>query len=181
MLKKQLLTSLVLSVFGILIGILFFFINSDILLRVLFVFIGAYIILLSIPGFITFSSIQDKSERTFTLVSSIVIAAIGLSLISYPHVVVNIIAGLLFIALPIYRIVMSENKQETLKKEIIKMCLGVVLILCGFGSVFQILLYVIGALIILLSIIYIIYNIILYIKINKAHKQYKEESDVIDV
>ena len=119
--KKQLLTNLVLSIFGILLGVLFFFINSDTLLRLLFVLIGAYIILLSIPGFVSFSSIEDKSERTFTLVSSIVIASIGLALISYPHLVINIIAGVLFIALPIYRIIISENKKEKFKKEIIKL------------------------------------------------------------
>ena len=179
--KSTFLTNLILSLFGILIGITFFFINSETLLRLIFILVGLYVVFLSIPGFITFSSIAEKKERNITLISSIIIASVGLALIIYPHMVVELIAGVFFIFLPIYRIIVSQDKKDTFKKELVKICLGVILILCGFGSVFQVLLYIIGWLAILLSLLYMIYNIIIYIKINKAYKKNKQENDVIDV
>lgn len=179
--KSTFLTSLVLSIFGILLGTLFFFIDSEALLRIVFICIGIYVIIVSIPGFITFSSIHDKKERNITLITSIVIAAVGLVLIFYPHMVVNIIAGVLFIALPIYRIIISKNKKETFKKELFRLCLGVVLLLVGFSGVFQVMLYIIGGLLCLFSLLYLIYSLVLYIKFNKTQKKYEKENDVIDV
>ena len=67
------------------------------------------------------------------------------------------------------------------KKELVKLILGIVLILCGVGSVVQVMLYIIGGIVIALSIAYLIYNLVIILKIKSKEKKEREENEVIDV
>ena len=115
------------------------------------------------------------------MVIAITLIVAGAILLIFPNTVATIIAGTILLVAPLYNIFTSYNKKEIFKKELIKLILGVILILCGVGSIVKVFLYIIGGLAILLSLLYMIYNIIIYIKINKAYKKNKQENDVIDV
>ena len=67
------------------------------------------------------------------------------------------------------------------KKELVKIILGIVLILCGVGSVVKVMLYIIGGIVIALSLAYLAYTLIIYLKFRQKEKKEREENEVIDV
>ena len=181
MYKQDVISKIIYSVLAIIIGLLFCFTDPNEFLRFIFAGIGLIFILLSIPGFVSFYRIEDENDRKTTLLYSIILVVIGLSLMIYPGLIINIIAGALLIAYPIYKIVKSRDKKEAFKKQIINIALGVLLILCGIGSIVGVILYVVGGLFILLGLVGLVYYIILLIIIKRKEDKQRKESEVIDV
>ena len=173
--------NIVLSLLGIVIGLLFCVADPEQFLKFIFIAVGIFIILNFIPLLLTSIVLEQGKEKTILLIYCFIEMTVGLLLIIYPNTIAYIIAGAFLIVLPIARIVFSKDHLEVFKKELIKLVLGVILIACGVSAAMQIVLYIIGGIIILASLSYMVYNIVLMIKINRIEKKEREDNEVIDV
>ncbi len=181
MIKQQILYNILISVLGVILGLLFCFTDPNRFIRIIFAGFGIFIIINALPGLFALNYAISEKEKTTSIIISIIMIVVGMFLIIYPHTIAYIISGCFLIVLPLYRILTSKNHMETFKKELVKLIAGVLLIICGIGTITSIILYILGGTIIVLSVIYMIYNIVLYIQINKKNKKDKIDNDVIDV
>ena len=179
--KRYFIYNIVLSILGLFIGLLFIIADPEQFLKFVFIAIGIYIILTMIPLIFSLHLLGQGKERTIIFIYCLIQIAVALLLIIYPHTIAYYIAGAFLIVLPIIRIIFDKNHFETFKKEIVRLILGTILIVGGIGVTVQIILYIIGGLIMLCSLLYIVYTIILWSKVNKQEKINREQNDVIDV
>ena len=179
--KQSFIINLITSLLGILLGVLLIFSDAEKLLQLVFGAIAIYLFFLAIPSLIFISKEENSKEKTKIITISITMIVIGTILLIYPTTIATIIAGTFLLIIPIYNIVTSKDKKFALKKELVKLILGLVLILCGVGSIVQVVLYIIGGLIVLVSLYYLIYNIVIYFRNIRKHKRFNEENEVIDV
>ena len=181
MYKQNLIINIITSIFGILLGLLLCFSEAEDFLRFVFGAISIYLLFLSIPNLIFINRFTDKNERIQNMVISIIMIVMACLLIFYPTTVATFIVGTVLVVIPIYKLIVASNKKETLKKEIIKLVLGVVLLLFGVSTFVKIILYILGGLVIALSLIYLVYGIYIYIKLSRHTKRQEEENEVIDL
>lgn len=181
MYKQNLMINIITSILGIVLGLLLCFSDAEEFLRFIFAGVAIYLFLLAIPSLILVSKEDNKNEKTRIYVIAFTLIAIGAILLIYPTMIATIIGGALLLVIPLYNIISSNNKKEMFKKELVKLTLGIVLILCGVGSVVQVMLYIIGGIVIALSIAYLIYNLVIILKIKSKEKKEREENEVIDV
>lgn len=181
MIKQNIYNNIILSILGIILGIIICVIDPSKLLAVIFTCAGIFTVFCAIISLLELKQSKSEKEKNYVLISAIVMLAIGLLLIIYPNWIATIICGVFLLALPIYRIIINNNRLNALKKEATKLILGVILIFFGVGSVVKILLYIAGGIVILVSTLLLVYSIILLVKINKKDKKNKEDNDVIDV
>ena len=180
MYKQQIAYNIIVSILGIIVGILLCFADPNDLLRFIFVGIGIFIVISGISSLLM-NKYSFENEKNTNMVIGIIQMILGFVMIFYPHSIANIIVGILLIALPIYKILSNNNKKETLKKETIKLIIGLVILICGIGSAINVILDILGINVIALCTIYIIYNIIILIKTNKVLKQEQEDDEIIDL
>lgn len=180
MIKNNLTYNIIVSIIGMFVGLIICVINPEQLLGFIFTILGVIIILFALPGLFK-NDIYDKKERVETKTISIISIVIGAILIFYPQTIALIITGIFLIIMPIYRIISANEHYLTFKKELTRLIIGSVVLIFGIGSTIKIILYVVGGLIILLSLIYCIYNIVLLCKVNKKEKKEQEDNEVIDV
>lgn len=181
MIKQQFLSNIILSILVFLFGLVLCFADSEQLLNFILVSVGLFVIL---NGFLSLFSMKyslNEKERTNNLIAAIIFFAVGFTLLVFRYIVAYIFVGCVLIAFPIYRIIISDNKIETLKKEFVKIIVGILVIICGLSYTLKSILVVSGIVVMGLSLIYIIYNTILLIKINNQEKKEQEENDIIDV
>lgn len=155
------------SILCILLGILFIVIKPELVLNVAFITIGVIMIL---SGVIELISTDNK---TFSITSVITIA-LGASIIIFRNNIAAIIVGVILIALPIVRIILSPKHFEQFKLEIINLVIGLILLICGPTNVIEIIFKIIGILLIVGAIIYLIMGLVI------ANKKPVKKSDVID-
>lgn len=179
--KHAFILNLITSLFGILLGVLLIFSDAEKLLQLVFGAIAIYLFFLAIPSLIVISKEENSKEKTKIMTIAVTMIVIGAILLIYPTTIATIIAGAFLLVIPIYNIITSKDKKASLKKELVKLVLGLVLILCGVGSIVQIVLFIVGGLVIAASLYYLIYNLVIYIKNIRKHKKYNEENEVIDV
>lgn len=180
MIKQKYINNIFYSIIGFIFGILLCFANAERFIKTILICIGIFVILMAIPGLLVTQYMNEK-EKNESVITSIITIIIGALLVFFPSQVIYFIVGALLIVFPIIRILSSSNKNESLKKELVKIVLGSVVLLCGFGVIFKIILIVIGVALIILSLLYFIYSIINLIKLNKNNKGNSKENDVIDV
>lgn len=179
--KHSFIVNLLTSLFGIALGLLIIFSDADKVLNFVFGAIAIYLFLLAIPSLILISKEENSKEKTKVMVIAITLIVAGAILLIFPNTVATIIAGTILLVAPLYNIFTSYNKKEIFKKELIKLILGVILIVCGVGSIVKVFLYIIGGLVTLASLYYLGYNLVVYIKNVRKHKKFNEENEVIDV
>lgn len=178
--KNNITYNIVLSLISIFIGLITCIINPEQLLNFIFVIIGVVIIVNSVLGLYN-ARLCDIKERNELLVFNTISIIVGCILIFYPQTVALIIAGIVLIAIPVYRIITNKYHYLTFKKEISKLIIGSILITFGIATTMKIFFYVVGGLIILIGTVCLVRNIILLIKLNKKEKKQREDSEVIDV
>ncbi len=181
MIKQRLINNIFYSSIGIILGILFCFANAEEFLKVILICVGIFVILSAIPALLMVNQNMGEKEKNATILNSIITMIIGALLVFFPGQVVYFVVGALLIVFPIIRIVVAKDHQIAFKKEIVKLILGFVILLCGVGVVLKTFLVVIGVCLIVCSLAYLIYNIFLLMKINKTNKKDSNDSDVIDV
>lgn len=181
--KKGIFTSsqLAIGIIGLIVGILFICIPNSII-NYAFICLGIILILQAIP-YLLLSATNGLHDQ-LSIVSfgiSILNIVLGIILITSSNMVVSIIAGVVLIALPIYRIIVSNNKIEQLKNDLFRLILGLVMIVLGPGKAFSIILQIIGGILCAFCLYLIIRSCILMAKEKKVEKKQKEDSEVIDV
>lgn len=181
MFKQNFIINVITSILGIVLGLLLCFSDAEDFLRFVFAGVAIYMFLLAIPSLILISKEENPKEKTRIYVIAFTLIAIGLVLLIYPKMVATIIGGTLLLIIPLYNIISSKDKKEMFKKELVKIILGIVLILCGVGSVVKVMLYIIGGIVIALSLAYLVYTLIIYLKLRHKEKKEREENEVIDV
>lgn len=181
MIKQRAFQNILVSILTIVVGILLCFANSEDILRVVFITIGIIIIWGGITSLFSNKYVVEEKERNISFIISMITIVTGFLLIYLYNQVAQLIVGVFLIALPLVKIISFKEHKEVFKKELSKIIIGVIVLVCGIGSIMNIILKILGIVVILLSIIYMIYNIYLIIKVNKIEKQEQEDSEVIDV
>jgi len=181
MIKQRAFQNILVSILTIVVGILLCFANSEDILRAVFITIGIIIIWGGITSLFSNKYIVDEKERNISFIISMITIVTGFLLIYLYNQVAQLIVGVFLIALPLVKIISFKEHNEVFKKELSKIIIGVIVLVCGIGSIMNIILKILGIVVILLSLIYMIYNIYLIIKVNKIEKQEQEDSEVIDV
>ncbi len=113
---------------------------------------GIYLIVVSIPRLLLYSKITT-TYGYFMLGSSICYLILGFLLIFFNETVINIIAACFLIAIPVVRILLSENKLDSLKNEALNLIVGVSMIVFGFESILMVARYILAAIVILFAIV----------------------------
>lgn len=181
MIKQRAFQNILISILTIVVGILLCFANSQEILRVVFITMGIIIIWGGITSLFSNKYIVDEKERNISFIIAMITIIVGFLLIYLYNQVAQLIVGIFLIALPLVKIITFKDHKEIFKKEISKIIVGVIVLVCGISSIMDIILKILGIVVILLSLIYMIYNILLIVKVNKIEKQEQEDSEVIDV
>jgi hypothetical protein len=181
MVKQRAFQNILISILTIVVGILLCFANSQEILRVVFITMGIIIIWGGITSLFSNKYIVDEKERNISFVISMVTIIVGFLLMYLYNQVAQLIVGVFLVALPIVKIISFKDHKDVLKKELSKIIIGIIVLVCGIGSIMDIILKILGVVVIILSLIYMIYNIYLIIKVNKIERQEIEDSEVIDV
>ena len=180
MYKQQITYSIIVSLLGIIVGLLFCFTDPNDFLRFIFVGIGIFVVISGVSSLLM-NKYYFENEKNTNMILAIIQVVLGFVMIVYPHSIANIIVGVLLVALPVYKILSNNDKKETLKKEAVKLAIGLVILVCGIGSAINVILDILGIIIIAICVLYIIYNIIILIKVNKKDKQEQDDNEIIDV
>jgi hypothetical protein len=164
MIKKQLLTKIIVStVSSILLGLLLILLPILLpvskLISIVFIVLGVITIINYIPSLIAGIRSISTPGGAGDLISAILGIAIGVVMIFYQGVLLTVLAAVFLIALPLLRILLAHDRMATLRSEILRIILGIVLIaflpaLVGtMDLIVKIILTVIGVIIILAALI----------------------------
>lgn len=89
---------------------------------------GILIIIGNVPGLVSGIANIQKREGTLDLVSAALGVALGLALIFYQGTVLVVAVAIYLIIFPLVRVLMASDKVEQLKRELVRLVLGVVLL-----------------------------------------------------
>jgi hypothetical protein len=89
---------------------------------------GVIIVIGNIPGLVSGIANVHKAAGVFDLVCSVLGIALGAAMIFYQGTVLVALVAAYLIVFPLVRVLMAEQKLEQLKREALRMILGVVLL-----------------------------------------------------
>ncbi len=89
---------------------------------------GVIIVIGNIPGLVSGIANVHKAAGVFDLVCSILGIALGVAMIFYQGTVLVALVAAYLIVFPLVRVLLAEQKLEQLKREALRMILGVVLL-----------------------------------------------------
>lgn len=176
--KKNLLVArIVAMVIGILVGVLLIVLGGVMtpstvgtIIHWGLIIYGVIIIIGNIPGLIGGIANVNKPAGVFDLVCAALGIALGVAMIFYQGSILVALVAIYLIVFPMIRVLLAEKKADQLKRELIRVILGVVLLVFvpnwtqAIANVLQILLFVLGGLVILLSLLFGVIEIIRIIK-----------------
>lgn len=169
--KSQISNRVVSMIIGILVGVTLVILGSVVgagrLIDIALIVWGVIIMISNIPGLIASIATINEKGSAFDLVMSALGILLGLGLIISRAQVVTVLVAAYMIAFPVIRIVLAKsNWAEQLKREALRIILGVVMlvfggVLLGAGvTVLNVLLTVIGWIIIGLTAVFGIVEVI---------------------
>ncbi len=172
-------------IMGVLIGVALLIlagIGSETLVWLALVVWGVIIIIGNIPSLIySIANIKEK-DSIFDLIMSIVGIALGVGLIVSQNNVITVILAVYMIIFPLIRIILAKsNWAEQLKREALRIILGIVLLvfggtLIGAGAdILNLLLTIIGWVIIGLTVIF---GVVEIIRIAASKEQPKADEPI---
>ena len=127
---------------------------------------GVIIVIGNIPGLVSGIANVHKAAGMFDLVCSVLGIALGVAMIFYQGTVLVALVAAYLIVFPLVRVLLAEQKLEQLKREALRMILGVVLLVflpSLLGAAFtlvHLLLVVSGWIVIALSTVFGVIEII---------------------
>ena len=127
---------------------------------------GVIIVIGNIPGLISGIANVNKAEGVFDLVCSVLGIALGVAMIFYQGSILVALVAIYLIVFPLIRVLLAQEKLEQLKREALRIVLGVVLLVFVpslVGAAFELvhlLLVVSGWIVIALSTIFGLIEII---------------------
>lgn len=171
--KNLLIARIAVMIIGILVGVLLLILGwilkpstvATIIHWGLIIY-GVIIVIGNIPGLISGIANVNKAAGMFDLICSILGIALGVAMIFYQGSLLVGLVALYLIVFPLVRVLMAGQKVEQLKREALRMVLGVVLLVFVpslVGAAFELvhlLLLVCGWLVIGLSVLFGVIEII---------------------
>ena len=166
--KASLVSTLVIGVLGILVGIMFAFL-ANVTLTIICIICGVLTLLSGIPQLVdAIGELANKQKMAiFDLVMSIVTIVVGLMLIFSRNEIIMVIVGAYLIVFPIIRILIAKEKAKQAKAELPAIIVGVVLVIIGPGAALDFIFKIVGAIVIILSSLYIAFGIVTYFSAKK--------------
>ena len=191
--KKVLLTYRVtVMVIGILLGVLLLVLGAlmtpetvQTIIKWGIIMYGIIIILGNIPGLVSGIVNVGKSTGVFDLVCALLGIGLGVAMICYQGSVLVAIVGIYLIVLPLIRVLLADRKGEQLKRELIRIVLGMVLLfflpalLNVTATIIHWLLVILGWVVIALTVIFGAVEIIRILRaptVKKGGKIYVDET-----
>lgn len=134
--KKNLLVArIAVMVIGILVGVLLLVLGSILkpstvatIIHWGLIIYGIIIIIGNIPGLISGIANIKKAAGVFDLVCSVLGIALGAAMIFYQGSILVALVAVYLIVFPLIRVLLADQKVEQLKRELIRIVLGVVLL-----------------------------------------------------
>lgn len=172
--KKLLVARIVSMIIGILVGVLVLVLGSlltaktvETIIKWGLIIYGIIIIIIgNVPGLVSSIANIKKGEAVFDLICSILGIGLGVALIFFQNeILVGLIAAYLII-FPLIRVLVAKEKVEQLKREALRMILGVVLVaflpllLSTAFDIVSLLLTISGWVVVALSVIFGVVEIV---------------------
>ena len=160
---------IILSIITMMLGLALIFIPYEDLVSFIFTIVGICIMLVNlIPCIFSWIEYQSTKQGLYTAIASTISLLLGFIFIfcqGLARDIISVILAIWLIALPIIRLVKSNDKKNQIKKEIPYFIIGFILLFVPTGNIFSIVLKVFGGIIVLYGII----NLIFSVKNNKSN------------
>lgn len=157
--KNTFISSMIIAAIGLTIGIVLTVCGNTIA-STIFIILGIFVIINSIPTFISSLAALPDKNALVVFVMSAVSLIMGFVMIFFRNEVFTIIVGIYLLLLPIYRIITASDKKAQFTADAPSIILGLVLILVGPGK----LIVYVGIVMIAVSVVYAIYSLISYLR-----------------
>ena len=172
--KKHLIVArVVVTVISILVGVLLLVLGGiltpDTVANIIkwgLIIYGILIIIGNVPGLISGIAHVQKPAGVFDLICSILGVGLGVALIFYQGSILVALVAIYLIVFPLIRVLMASKKVEQLKRELLRIVLGVLLLVFvpnwteAISNILRILFFVCGGAVILLSLTFGIIEIV---------------------
>lgn len=166
--KKNLLVArIAVTVIGVLVGVLLLVLGSILkpstvatIIHWGLIIYGIIIIIGNIPGLISGIANVNKAAGVFDLICSVLGIGLGAAMVFYQGSILVALVAIYLIVFPLIRVLLAEQKVEQLKREALRIVLGVVLLVFVpslLGAAFEIvhlLLVISGWVVIALSVLF---------------------------
>lgn len=172
--KKHLIVArVVVTVISILVGVLLLVLGGiltpDTVANIIkwgLIIYGILIIIGNVPGLISGIANVQKPAGVFDLICSILGVGLGVALIFYQGSILVALVAIYLIVFPLIRVLMASKKAEQLKRELLRIVLGVLLLVFvpnwteAISNILRILFFICGGAVILLSLTFGIIEIV---------------------
>ena len=172
--KKNLLVArIVVMVIGILVGVLLLVLGGILkpstvatIIHWGLIIYGIFIVIGNVPGLVSGIANINRPAGVFDLISAALGIALGLVMIFYHGSVLVAFVAAYLILFPLLRVLLAERKGEQLKRELVRIIMGVVLLVFvpnwseAIAGVLRILLFVCGGAVICLALVFGILEVI---------------------
>jgi len=133
--KNLLLARIAVMVIGILVGVLLLVLGGILtpetigtIIKWGLIIYGIIIIIGNIPGLISGIANVSKAAGVFDLICSVLGIALGVAMIFYQGSILVALVAVYLIVFPLIRVLLATQKVEQLKRELLRIILGVVLL-----------------------------------------------------
>ena len=181
--KKQLLVSLIVTmIIGILVGVLLIVLGGALtpatiatIIKWGLIIYGVFIVIGNIPGLVSGIANANRPAGVFDLVGAVLGIALGIAMIFYHGSLLVAIVAAYLIIFPLLRILLAARKGEQLRRELVRIIMGVVLLVFvpnwneAIANVLKILLFVIGGAVITLALLFGVLGIIRIVSAKEAN------------
>ena len=171
--KNLLIARIAVMIIGILVGVLLLVLGGILTPETVgtiihwgLIIYGIIIIIGNVPGLISGIANVHTAAGAFDLICSVLGIALGVAMIFYQGSVLVALVAIYLIVFPLIRVLMAGKKAEQLKRELLRIVLGVLLLVFvpnwteTISNVLQILFFVCGGAVILLSLAFGIIEIV---------------------
>lgn len=171
--KNLLIARIAVMIIGILVGVLLLVLGGILTPETVgtiihwgLIIYGIIIIIGNVPGLISGIANVHTAAGVFDLICSVLGIALGVAMIFYQGSVLVALVAIYLIVFPLIRVLMAGKKAEQLKRELLRIVLGVLLLVFvpnwteTISNVLQILFFVCGGAVILLSLAFGIIEIV---------------------
>jgi MFS family permease len=149
-------TLLSVSLIGVLIGVLFWVLNADALLRIVSVILGVITVISSIPDLIAGIAALPSRHGTVSFLIALVTAVLGFVLIFSHRTLILILLGVFLVVLPVLQLLLSKDRKRILRRTLPQILLGILLIVVGPAAILNVLFDIAGIVVLVLTAVYIV-------------------------
>lgn len=165
--KIALGSALIFAIPGLLLGLLLLLIPTNLILQLLFVVMGVITVISSIPGMIAGVAAFSTAAGKISLIVSLISAVVGCLMIFNHSELLMIFLGVYMILLPVLNILLAKNHFSQFKAELPKLVIGLLLILLGPATTFDMLFRIAGWVVIAVTLVY---SVVIFFGMNKKPK-----------